>query len=821
MLKSEVVDKAIAGVVSIITLDSEGSGVVVSSEPGLTLVITNAHVVGDHSTVVVDFTHGSTVPAPVLGVVAAKDEALDLALINVSDGPHTSLTLAEWRTLSTGFPLYAVGFPRGRLQSQNHGAFPSVTITSGFKLGAGTVADAHFGHFGHFVGGVNPGNSGGPAIDTDARVRGIVTKYWRGTEFSAVVPSEAVVEFLSRAAPQLMFPLIRATPSTRLRPGLQAPPPDKDALVLVSTPAGYAVGVIIGRTKEGSLVATDSALFDPNWETTPVKVSHWADGTASLAAASRALLWEPTEELALVLTPIVNKRTLPLSDDPESLVLTQPISAWELDEKGHVSQLHGTVSAVWYGVESAERFKVDLGIDRDRVGGLVFDMKGRIIGLSLVSIRGTNITTLVPVSRLRALLHGHLRGAALSVRAEGRRCAVAATVSLNDPLSTVSDVQLLYADRPNYQPAWRADVPPMGAPVATASVTDGVAHLKAIITPCLGGKVSFQFAISGARFVERTPTFTVSAGAESAEVQIRGRYFSGTEPLDLQTPEPPPIPPLACEDVPLQTCHLECERGNLEACFRTGTQMLQPDRTASPQQTAVGLLHLQKACRAGLARACAAQVEVNPRAAIPALRIAAYPACRGGDLVACTIWALHGGTFTDLELQETLMVLCLAGVPAACERVGLPVEGPTSFLSLPEYGDAQPTTNEPPRVRTQRRVDTHAPAPIEGNIEWKVERPDMLDVGVVFFSMPPVDERTEALLKRDAEGATRCVLVHLSYADRWMKQPRGASHRARVATNTVDGPDLVDAKAARCIASLSKKANAYGVSGLVMTIVKQ
>lgn len=822
-LSPEVVAKATAGVVSIITEEAEGSGVVLSSDATRTLVVTNAHVVGNNRKVLVDFTSDSTVPRPVVGRVVFSDTAVDLSLLEVVDHvQHPTLPLAEWSSFPQGYPMYAVGFPRGRLNGENSGAFPSVSITSGFNVEPGGRPRRAAAYC---LVGVNPGNSGGAAIDADGRVRGIISAYFPTTERTIVIPSEDVAEFLHRVDPSLLFPLETARPSTLLRSTQTAPPPNGGALVLVHTATGAAVGVVIGATGEGALVATDAALFGPMYSKTPVEVSRWKNGEPDFIGRARVVVWEPREEVALV---IVDSRMklpiLTLSTEPEQFALTQPIGAWVLDIEGKVTEQHGTISAIWRGVESAERFKVDLGIDRGRIGGLVFDMNGRVLGLSLLSVPGTNITTLVPASRLTAMKHGHVRAAGFALQSDDRRCSVAATVELYDPFLTVKRVHLMYADRPTYEPAWRSDVPPLGAEVASVEVVDRRAHIKAIITPCRQGRPSLQLAVSGNGFFERTPAFTVLADATPSSSGVAGRYFPGPGVPEFERPIAPELPKLPCVGLSLWQCHLECEHGDLQACFRTGTAMLHPDVNPSPKQVALAMLHLNKACRAGLSRACEALHEKSPAIATASPGKLAASECPRGDLIACFLWARNGGAFPSMNTEGTMQMLCLAGVANACAELHQPVEGTTSFLRPPEFEglaiDASADTGTtPPKPPTD--TTPVAPAAIPGAIEWSADRPDMLDVGIVYFSMSPGDDQAEAALRKQSEYVARCVLVALSSSDEWMKTPRGKRRKAEIIKGVVKKPGMIEPRAMRCLNSLGDTAAQHAVSRLTVTLIRQ
>ena len=128
-------------------------------------VLTNAHVVRDRDIVDVRYADDSWTE----GTVLATDIHSDLAVIEVAEGYQaaTPLTLAE------GFPqvgeeAMAIGSPLGFSASATTGIISGVNrslpTATNFSIPAAIQTDA----------GVNPGNSGGPLVDLDGTVLGII-----------------------------------------------------------------------------------------------------------------------------------------------------------------------------------------------------------------------------------------------------------------------------------------------------------------------------------------------------------------------------------------------------------------------------------------------------------------------------------------------------------------------------------------------------------------------------------------------------------------------------------------------------------------------
>ena len=139
-----------------------GSGVVIAPDGYL---LTNAHVVEGASTVEVVFADGATYSAPVVGT----DPTTDLAVVRVLGPTLPSAVLADSDRLKVGQLVIAIGDPLG-LQS---------TVTTGVVSALGRSLNARNGRMIENViqtdAALNPGNSGGPLVDTHARVVGINT----------------------------------------------------------------------------------------------------------------------------------------------------------------------------------------------------------------------------------------------------------------------------------------------------------------------------------------------------------------------------------------------------------------------------------------------------------------------------------------------------------------------------------------------------------------------------------------------------------------------------------------------------------------------
>ena len=188
-----------------------GSGVLISPDG---LAITNSHVVGGRQKLTATTREGDHIDAKLIG----DDPATDLALIQLTSKDLPSAALGDSKSLRVGQLVIAVGNPFGLHSTVSTGVVSALDRSlRGF---GGRMIDGIIQH----TAPLNPGNSGGPLVDSRGRVVGINTAIIamaQGLGFS--VPSSVaawvVEELRSHGRVRRVYLGISAAPA-RLEPSI-------------------------------------------------------------------------------------------------------------------------------------------------------------------------------------------------------------------------------------------------------------------------------------------------------------------------------------------------------------------------------------------------------------------------------------------------------------------------------------------------------------------------------------------------------------------------------------------------------------------------
>lgn len=210
---------------------SLGSGVIVDPDG---FILTNNHVVEDARAIMVRVSEDEEYEARVVG----RDPPTDLALLKVDARRRLpAATLGDSDMLRVGDWVLAVGSPFGLEQTVTAG----IVSAKGRAIGAGPYDD-----FIQTDAAVNPGNSGGPLVNTRGEVIGINSAIFSETGGSVGIGFAIPINLAKELVPQL-----KAT--GRVTRGW---------LGVAVAPVPAEVAEKLGRARDGALV-TDVAPSGP------------------------------------------------------------------------------------------------------------------------------------------------------------------------------------------------------------------------------------------------------------------------------------------------------------------------------------------------------------------------------------------------------------------------------------------------------------------------------------------------------------------------------------------------------------------------------
>jgi len=143
-------------------MPASGSGFVISSDG---YVITNHHVIEDAEKTSVLFSDGRKLNAELKGA----DASTDIAVLKIDDSNLKSLSFADSDKLQAGQIAIAIGNPLGLQYSVTTGVVSALART--LRAKNGRLIDDII----QTDAALNPGNSGGPLVDTSGHVIGVNT----------------------------------------------------------------------------------------------------------------------------------------------------------------------------------------------------------------------------------------------------------------------------------------------------------------------------------------------------------------------------------------------------------------------------------------------------------------------------------------------------------------------------------------------------------------------------------------------------------------------------------------------------------------------
>jgi S1-C subfamily serine protease len=191
---SGIINTTTPSVVTVRTDSGQGTGFIVNQSSGFDYIVTNAHVLADSngnlaSNIRIITNTQETITAQYIGY----NSQLDLALLRIY-GDYPALTLGDSGKLQIGEPVIAIGNPLGLEFSASNGIISYVN-RSGVN---GNPAD-----YIQTTAALNPGNSGGPLINSKGEVIGINSfKISNGESLGFALGSDYIKTTINQIASQ-------------------------------------------------------------------------------------------------------------------------------------------------------------------------------------------------------------------------------------------------------------------------------------------------------------------------------------------------------------------------------------------------------------------------------------------------------------------------------------------------------------------------------------------------------------------------------------------------------------------------------------------
>lgn len=179
---SGIIKQTVISVVTIKTNVAQGTGFLISDEG---YVVTNAHVLSGATFANAINSKREIMPMELIGY----DEELDIALLKISP-QDSSLEFTLSDDVEVGEKVIAIGNPLGLSFSVSEGIVSAKNRQGINNIPAYIQTDA----------ALNPGNSGGPLINTDGKVIGINNFKAQGDNIGFALQSEYIIKVVNEIA---------------------------------------------------------------------------------------------------------------------------------------------------------------------------------------------------------------------------------------------------------------------------------------------------------------------------------------------------------------------------------------------------------------------------------------------------------------------------------------------------------------------------------------------------------------------------------------------------------------------------------------------
>jgi hypothetical protein len=166
------------------------------------IFLTNEHVIRQQPNLSLVLNAGTNKVKILPATVLRSDKGLDLALVRVKGQKGLpALDLAKDDNLAETDRVIAFGFPFGQVLAIDQKKFPAISVNTG-KVTSLREKNGELHRIQVDV-VLNPGNSGGPMLDENGKLVGVVVSGIRSSGVNFAIPVRHVTRFISR--PEILF----------------------------------------------------------------------------------------------------------------------------------------------------------------------------------------------------------------------------------------------------------------------------------------------------------------------------------------------------------------------------------------------------------------------------------------------------------------------------------------------------------------------------------------------------------------------------------------------------------------------------------------
>lgn len=328
--------------------------------------------------------------------------------------------------------------------------------------------------------------------------------------------------------------------------------------------SGSGSGFVMRIDGDTALIVTNDHVVSPPVSAGPVRKLEvvFNSGRAKTEAvlSAEVLATDPDRDLAILRVKKVPETAKPL-DLGANVELGETMTVYALGfpfgealatTKGNpaITVVKGSVSSLRENDEGElSVIQIDGDINPGNSGGPVVDSKGRLVGVAVAKVRGTNIGLAIPPTDLTKLLHGRLGATVMRViKVDGDTMEVELMLRFIDPLNKVTAASVRVAKVEAATP-----IPKGTKPGEHPELTGGTIHELKVENQ--QAKVTLKLPL--ARYFLQ-PVYTnevkkdIRVGVEARDLTAMARASTRPDPVRPDPVRPNPVRPVA-QPVPVTT----------------------------------------------------------------------------------------------------------------------------------------------------------------------------------------------------------------------------------------------------------------------------